>query len=138
MCQHHRPTSACAKPVLHYAPTQACLAHSLTHIPHPPACLLAFFPARLYEKNHNCYYCWVMTRTRSQTLLLCPLLCFIDRDLLVRKVRNGALIRGFEEHLILTCVGRRYFLQAVTCAMTLAWLSLLTLMPFTLMMHWPG
>lgn len=22
--------------------------------------------------------------------------------------------------------------------MTLAWLSLLTLMPFTLMMHWPG
>lgn len=38
----------------------------------------------------------------------------------------------------LTCVGLRYFLHAVTCAMTLAWLSLLTLMPFTLMMHWPG
>lgn len=38
----------------------------------------------------------------------------------------------------LTCEGRLYFLQAVTWAMTLAWLSLLTLMPFTLMMHWPG
>lgn len=38
----------------------------------------------------------------------------------------------------LTCVGRRYFLHAVTWAMTLAWLSLLTLIPFTFIMHWPG
>lgn len=37
-----------------------------------------------------------------------------------------------------TCVGLRYFLQAVTWAITLAWLSLLTLMPLTLIMHWPG
>lgn len=40
--------------------------------------------------------------------------------------------------LRLTCEGRLYFLQAVTWAMTLAWLSLLTLMPLTLMMHCPG
>lgn len=73
VCQHHRPTSACSKPVLHYAPTQACLTHSLTHFSHPPASLLAFFPAWF------CYYCWVMTQTRSQMFLLSALLCFIDR-----------------------------------------------------------
>lgn len=37
-----------------------------------------------------------------------------------------------------TCIGRLYFLQAVTWAITLAWVSLLTLIPFTLIMHWPG
>lgn len=37
-----------------------------------------------------------------------------------------------------TCIGRLYFLQAVTWAITLAWVSLLTLIPFTLIMHCPG
>lgn len=37
-----------------------------------------------------------------------------------------------------TCIGRLYFLHAVTWAITLAWVSLLTLIPFTLIMHWPG
>lgn len=37
-----------------------------------------------------------------------------------------------------TFVGLRYFLQAVTWAITLACVSLLTLIPLTLMIHCPG
>lgn len=43
-----------------------------------------------------------------------------------------------KQNLMCTFIGRLYFRQAVTCAMTLACVSLLTLIPLTLIIHCPG